>query len=238
MQHPTRMTIGDEKRHSAAGRGDGNCRSLLTGGLGSLVFPTRRLGTSLATARAANVTSLAKRRSLARGFTLIELLTVVAMIGVLSALALVGFKKYMNSSRTADARAIIGAIRVAEESYRSETLTYLTTSPGGLTDYYPANLPNGKKRHWVQPSHANKDLWMTLNVVTDSPTQYVFAVVAGAPGAAIPNTNTSFKPSWPNPTTEPWYVIQAAGDADSDGIFCYLVSSSFSGEIYTENETE
>ena len=52
------------------------------------------------------------RHSRTRGFTLVELLAVVAMIGVLSALAVVGFKKYMNSTRTADARSLIGAIRI------------------------------------------------------------------------------------------------------------------------------
>ncbi len=172
-----------------------------------------------------------------RGFTLIELLAVVAMIGVLSALAIVGFKKYMNASRTADARAIIAAIRVAEESYRSETLTYRNCS-NNLTDYYPAAAPNGKKRHWVQPSHAQFNNWMALNVATDNPTQYVFAVVAGAAGTTPPSTNTNFKPSWPNPTTEPWYVIQGAGDANADGTYCMFVATSFNGEIYVENDTE
>jgi type IV pilus assembly protein PilA len=191
-----------------------------------------RVGTNLARVRFATT-----HHRHNRGFTLVELLAVVAMIGVLSALAVVGFKKYMNSSRTADGRAIIAGIRVAQESFRAETLTYKSCS-ATLSDYYPASAPNGRKRHWVQSSHSRFDDWMSLNVVTDSPTAYVFAVVAGAAGDKPPNTHTSYVPSWPNPTTEPWYVIEAAGDADDDGTFCYLISSSFNGEIYVENDTE
>lgn len=172
-----------------------------------------------------------------RGFTLVELLTVVAMIGVLAALAVVGFKKYMNSTRTADARAIIGAIRIAEESYRAETLTYRSCGDS-LTDWYPAT-PNGKKRTWSGwTSHSRYDDWRILNVTSDSSTTFGFSVVAGAPGAKPPSTSTSLKPAWPDPTSEPWYVIQAAGDADGDSTFAYLVSSSFNGEVYVENDTE
>jgi type IV pilus assembly protein PilA len=182
------------------------------------------------------VASLRRVRT-SRGFTLVELLAVVAMIGVLSALAVVGFKKYMNSTRTADARAVIGSIRIAEESYRAETLTYRSCGTT-LTEWYPG-APNGKKRNfngWT--SHSRYDDWRILNVTVDSPTTFGFAVVAGAPGDKPPNTNTSLKPAWPSPTSEPWYVIQAGGDSDGDGVLCYLVSSSFNGEIYVENDTE
>ena len=73
--------------------------------------------------------------------------------------------------------------------------------------------------------------------VTDSPTTFGFTVVAGAPGAAMPSPVTQQKPTWPT-TTEPWYMVQAAGNADNDGTFCYLLSSSLNGEVYVENESE
>jgi hypothetical protein len=55
-------------------------------------------------------------------------------------------------------------------------------------------------------------------------------------GAAPPDTNiTSIK--WPTPT-EPWYVVQAAGNRDGDTVLAIFVSSSFSGEIFSQDETE
>jgi len=178
-------------------------------------------------------TSLTGRR---RGFTLVELLAVVAMIGILSAIALVGYGKYINASKVGEAKAVIGAIRVAQENIRAETLSYLSCSPN-LTSYYPA-APDGKKRNFYDQSNAQDSCWRTLNVVTDSPTTFGFAVVAGLPGSTPVAPSTVSKPTWPTPANTPWFVIQAQGDSDADGVPVYLVSSSFNGEIYVENETE
>ena len=172
-----------------------------------------------------------------RGFTLVELLAVVAMIGILSAIALVGYGKYLNAARVGDAKAVIGSIRVAQENIRAETLSYLSCSPN-LDTYYPA-APDGKKRNFYDQGNAQDPCWRTLNVVTDTPTTFGFAVVAGLPGTNPAAPSTVGQPAWPTPANRPWFVIQAQGDADADTTdYCYLVSSSFNGEIYVENETE
>jgi type IV pilus assembly protein PilA len=162
------------------------------------------------------------------------------MIGVLAALAVVGYRKYVHSARTGDARAIVASIRISEESHRAETLSYLSCS-SNLQDYYPGN-PIGNnppvKRHFRQPTHADWGQWSILNVTSDSPTYFGFAVVAGDAGGTPPAPDTQTDPTFPTPTTEPWYVVQATGDLDGDGTPSYFVSSSFSGEIYLENDTE
>jgi len=172
-----------------------------------------------------------------RGFTLIELLAVVAMIGILAALALVGYRRYLHASHSGEAKEIIGQIHVAEASYRSETLGYLSCS-SSLHDWYPAK-PNGKKRHWISTSHSAKACWKMLNVAVDSPTLFGFAVVAGAPSETPPTPDTAANPNFPASPTEPWYVVQAAGDQNGDSHFSYFVSSSFQpSEIYVENESD
>jgi type IV pilus assembly protein PilA len=177
-------------------------------------------------------------RAWLRAFTLIELLAVVAMIGILAALALVGYRRYLHASHSGEAKEIIGQIHVAEASYKSETLGYLSCS-GSLTDWYP-NTPNGKKRHWINPVKDPTGCWKMLNVAVDSPTLFGFALVAGAPAEKPPDPSTARKPNFPPSPTEPWYVIQAAGDQNGDGVhFSFFVSSSFApSEIYVENESD
>jgi type IV pilus assembly protein PilA len=165
----------------------------------------------------------------------VELLAVLAMISIMSVLAVSGYRKYLSASKSSEAKTVIGAIRIAEESQRAETLSYLSCS-GTLTNWYPAT-PNGKKRHWLNNANAEFNCWRMLNVVTDTFTRYGFTVVAGAPGDVMPVPSTVNSPGWPTPT-EPWYVVQAAGDNDNDGSMSLFLSSSINGEIYVEEPEE
>jgi len=187
-------------------------------------------------------------RASRRGFTLIELLVVVAMIGVLAALALVGYRKYMNSAHSSEAQAVIQGIRAGEESYKAETLTYVGCSgcgaagcapgAGSLTTYYPqtTGTPNSSRWNWLQSGHPDYNCWRLLNVTTDGPVRFGYAVVAGLPGQQMPAATsfTTNPPIWPNPTTNPWYVVQSQGDPDGQGVSYLFISSSLSAEIYSE----
>lgn len=65
-----------------------------------------------------------------RGFTLIELMIVVAIIGILAAIAIPNFLRFQLRSKTGEARTNLAGIRTAEESYFAEYGQYVAQVAG------------------------------------------------------------------------------------------------------------
>ena len=72
-----------------------------------------------------------------KGFTLIELMIVVAIIGVLAAIAIPQYTNFRLKAKTAEAKSNLGAIRLGEEAYFTEKEEYVDCAATPTADGFP-----------------------------------------------------------------------------------------------------
>lgn len=83
---------------------------------------------------------LSRIRRKDKGFTLIELMIVVAIIGILAAIAIPNFMNYQCKAKQSEAKSNLGNIRTAEEAYYAEHDAYSSsTSEIGFSTKGQAN---------------------------------------------------------------------------------------------------
>jgi type IV pilus assembly protein PilA len=144
------------------------------------------------------------KRSVVRGFTLVELMIVVAIIGVLAALAIYGVTRYLASAKTSEAKNTIGDIaRGAQQAFQKEqnaaeivpdgnTGTQFSQDVCGTSSFSIAGIPGGAK---AQPDpntfkvtgagNSRNVGWQCLNFEMHSPTYYRYGYFATRIGPIV-----------------------------------------------------
>ena len=103
-----------------------------------------------------------------RAFTLIELMIVVAIIGILAAIAIPNFVKFQCRSKQSEAKGSLKAIYTAEESYRAEQDKYIdcTATQCGVGGTSPIGFnPKGNKVRYLYSVAATNTAFLSTAVV-------------------------------------------------------------------------
>lgn len=145
------------------------------------------------------------RKRARKGFTLIELMIVVAIIGILAAIAIPNFIRYQLRSKTSEARSTIGAIRTNLEAFKADYDEYPSVvaqpgAPGAAKQLWPADPCDTACAKMNVGACSQFDC---IGFRPSGPVYYQYEVVAN---------NVAM-------TTAGEYELCARGDVDGDGAF-------------------
>jgi len=144
-----------------------------------------------------------------RGFTLIELMIVVAIIGILAAIASAEFSQMLLRSKRAEIGMQLEAIRVSEQAYMHEWEEYTSCL------IQPPMVPGRSQVPFPATIHTSLD-WNMLGWVPDGKVYGQYSVTAT--------------------TTPPGFVADGYGDIDGDtNMAHYQASQSTQVQMLTGN---
>lgn len=156
------------------------------------------------------------------GFTLIELMTVVAILAVLSTVAVFSYKAYMRKARTQEAIAFLMDIKMKQDTYFMTYSRYVDTG-ANPDDFYPVMtaspvewLAGGTTWDCDSPPNMAITGFCALGIrPTSQHTWFQYVTIGWAPGDPAPPAAPDGQ--YIQDPTRRWWFARARGFAGGDG---------------------
>ena len=141
-----------------------------------------------------------------KGFTLVELMIVVAIIGILAAIAIPNFLQFRLKAKTSEAKSNLGAIRSTEVAYFAEWDFYVGNQP---------STPTGDRTG--MPNKVTWDIATRFSILGFAPEGSVFYDY-GLTGADFNDSSAGM-------------TMEAYGDLDADSAISTFYVTDSTNEI-------